>query len=71
MAQYGINSGVLEGLNGYIKNMRRSSFGFSDFYFFTFLIWEHTHKKAKRKNEEAGYKKSKPRSKLDSKKASK
>lgn len=73
MAKYGINSAILEGVNGYIKNMRRSSFGFSDFDFFGLLIWEHTHMKAKRKTEEASHvkKRYKPRSKPNSKKASK
>lgn len=73
MARYGINSAVLEGLNGYIKNMRRSSFGFSDFDFFGLLIWEHTHKKAERKINSAYHVKKtyKTRTKPNSRKASK
>lgn len=50
MARFGINSVTLEGVDGYIRNMRRSPFGFSDFDFFGLLTREHTHKKAKGEN---------------------
>lgn len=50
MARFGINSVTLEGVDGYIKNMKRSPFGFSDFDFFGLLTREHTHKKAKGEN---------------------
>ena len=50
MARFGINSVTLEGIDGYIKNMKRSLFGFSDFDFFGLLIREHTRKKAKGEN---------------------
>lgn len=50
MAKFGINSVTLEGVDGYIRNMRCSPFGFSDFDFFGLLTREHTHKKAKGEN---------------------
>ena len=50
MARFGISSVIIEGVDGYIRNMRRSSFGFSDFDFFRLLTQEHTHKKAKGEN---------------------
>lgn len=49
MAKFGLSTGILEGTNCYIKNMRRSAFGYSDFDFFGLLIWEHTHNSAARK----------------------
>ena len=55
MARFGINSVPLEGVDGYIRNMRRSLFGFSDFDFFGLLTQKHAHKKAKRKTEEASH----------------
>lgn len=72
MARSGTNSAILEGVDGYIKNMRRSSFGFSDFDFFGLLTREHTHKKAKRKTREASHvrKRYEPRSGLNRGKAS-
>lgn len=51
MAKFGINSVIIEGVDGYIRDMRRSPFGFSDFDFFGLLILEHTHKKAKGENQ--------------------
>ncbi len=73
MASFGLSTGILEGTNCYIKNMRRSAFGYSDFDFFGLLIWEHTHKSALRKKTEScrvkkGYK---PRTKKNDKPASK
>ena len=73
MAKHGLSNGVLEGTNGYIKNMRRSAFGYSDFDFFGLLIWEHTHNKASRKKETSSHVKKlyKPRTKKNNKNASK
>lgn len=72
MARFGISSVIIEGVDGYIKNMRRSLFGFSDFDFFGLLTQEHTHKKAKRKTGEASHVRKiyEPRSGLNSRKAS-
>ena len=50
MAKFGISGAILEGVDGYIRDMRRSPFGFSDFDFFGLLTREHTHKKAKGEN---------------------
>lgn len=44
-----ISSGRIEGVNGFIKAMRRSAFGYQDFDYFALLIWEQTHRK-KRQN---------------------
>lgn len=73
IAKYGLSNGILEGTNGYIKNMRRSAFGYSDFDFFGLLIWEHTHSKAVKKKESSSYIKKiyKPRTKKNNKNASK
>lgn len=72
MARFGISSVIIEGVDGYIRNMRRSLFGFSDFDFFGLLTQEHAHKKAKRKTEEASHirKRYKPGSGLNRRKAS-
>ncbi|MBK5200099.1 MAG: transposase [Spirochaetaceae bacterium] len=40
---YHVSSGRIEGLNAWIKNRRRMSFGLSSFDYFTLLIWEHTY----------------------------
>ena len=40
---YHVSSGRIEGLNAWIKNRRRMSFGLSSFDYFALLIWEHTH----------------------------
>ena len=73
MARFGINSVIIKGVDGYIRNMRRSPFGFSDFDFFGLLTREHAHRKAKRKAEEASHvrRRYKPRSGLNRRKASK
>jgi len=73
MAKFGLSTGVLEGTNCYIKNMRRSAFGYSDFDFFGLLIWEHTHKSASRKKTESSRVKKvyKTRTKKNDKPASK
>ena len=72
MARFGISGAILEGVDGYIRNMRRSPFGFSDFDFFGLLTREHAHRKAKRKAEEASHvrRRYKPRSGLNRRKAS-
>lgn len=72
MARFGINSVTLEGVDGYIRNMRRSPFSFSDFDFFRLLTQEHAHRKAKRKTGEASHvrKRYEPRSGLNRRKAS-
>lgn len=73
MAKYGLSTGILEGTNCYIKNMRRSAFGYSDFDFFGLLIWEHTHNKAIRRKEDSAKTKKiyKPRQGKNRKNASK
>ena len=73
MAKHGLSNGILEGTNGYIKNMRRSAFGYSDFDFFGLLIWEHTHNKASHKKDTSSYVKKiyKPRTRKNNKFASK
>ena len=50
IARFGISSVIIEGVDGHVRNMKRSPFGFSDFDFFGLLIQEHTHKKAKGEN---------------------
>lgn len=42
-ADYPISSGKIEGVNGFIKGLRRSAFGYQDFDYFALLIWEQTH----------------------------
>ena len=37
--------GRIEGVNGFIKGLRRSAFGYQDFDCFDLLIWEQTHRK--------------------------
>lgn len=73
MAKHGLSTGILEGTNCYIKNMRRSAFGYSDFDFFGLLIWEHTHMSAAHKKAETCRvkRKYKPRTKKNEKPASK
>ena len=43
-ATFRISSGKIEGVNGFIKALRRSTFGYQDFDYFAYLIWEQTHK---------------------------
>ena len=43
-ATFRINSGKIEGVNSFIKALRRSAFGYQDFDYFAYLIWEQTHK---------------------------
>jgi transposase len=44
-ATHRISSGIIEGTNAFIKNLRRSAFGYQDFDYFALLIWEQTHKR--------------------------
>jgi transposase len=44
-----ISSGVLEGTNTLIKNIRRQAFGLVDFDYFGLLVWEQTHKPNRRR----------------------
>ena len=37
--------GRIEGVNGFIKGLRRSASGYQDFDCFALLIWEQTHRK--------------------------
>ena len=39
-AKFNIASGKMEGVNGFIKSLRRSAFGYQDFDYFVYLIWE-------------------------------
>ena len=43
-ATFHISSGKIEGVNSFIKALRRSAFGYQDFDYFAYLIWEQTHK---------------------------
>lgn len=43
-AEHNISNGKIEGVNSFIKALRRSAFGYQDFDYFTLLIWEQTHK---------------------------
>ena len=43
-ATFRICSGRIEGVNSFIKELRRSAFGYQDFDYFAYLIWEQTHK---------------------------
>ena len=43
-ATFHISSGRIEGVNSFIKALRRSAFGYQDFDYFTYLILEQTHK---------------------------
>ena len=43
-ALFHISSGKIEGVNSFIKALRRSAFGYQDFDYFAYLIWEQTHK---------------------------
>jgi len=68
-ADHRISSGVLEGTNTLVKNMRRQAFGMTDFDYFGLLLWEQTHRSNRRRR--AGpprpYHRSKERNKRNSK----
>ncbi len=64
-ANFPINSGRIEGVNAFIKGMRRSAFGYQDFDYFALLIWEQTHSTSRQdainpKKKKRSYKRSKP-----------
>ena len=46
-ATFHISSGKIEGMNSFIKALRLSAFGYQDFDYFAYLIWEQTHKDSK------------------------
>jgi transposase len=48
-AEHRISSGVLEGTNTLVKNMRRQAFGLVDFDYFGLLLWEQTHRPNRRR----------------------
>ena len=48
-AVHRISSGILEGTNTLIKNIRRQAFGMVDFDYFGLLIWEQTHRPNRRR----------------------
>lgn len=52
-AVHRISSGVVEGTNTLIKNMRRQAFGLVDFDYFGLLLWEMTHLPNRRRREGA------------------
>ena len=43
-ADHRISSGILEGTNTLVKNIRRQAFGLVDFDYFGLLLWEQTHR---------------------------
>lgn len=43
-AEHRISSGILEGTNTLVKNIRRQAFGMVDFDYFGLLLWEQTHR---------------------------
>ena len=48
-AAHRISSGVLEGTNTLVKNIRRQAFGLVDFDYFGLLLWEQTHRPNRRR----------------------
>lgn len=48
-AEHRISSGILEGTNTLVKNIRRQAFGLVDFDYFGLLIWEQTHRLNRRR----------------------
>ena len=48
-AAHGISSGVLEGTNTLVKNIRRQAFGMQDFDYFGLRLWEETHRPNRRR----------------------
>lgn len=43
-ATHRISSGIIEGTNTLVKNIRRQAFGLADFDYFGLLLWEQTHR---------------------------
>ena len=62
-AVHRISSGILEGTNTLIKNIRRQAFGLVDFDYFGLLIWEQTHRPNRRRRVDTprGYSRTKER----------
>lgn len=54
-AEHHISSGIIEGTNTLVKNVRRMSFGMSDFDYFAYRLYEMTHLPNKRRKKLAGY----------------
>lgn len=48
-ATHRISSGIMEGTNTLVKNIRRQAFGLVDFDYFGLLIWEQTHRPNRRR----------------------
>ncbi|MGN0775777.1 MAG: ISL3 family transposase [Candidatus Ventricola sp.] len=48
-ARHRISSGILEGTNTLVKNIRRQAFGLVDFDYFGLLLWEQTHRTNRRR----------------------
>jgi transposase len=48
-ATHRISSGILEGTNTLVKNIRRQAFGLVDFDYFGLLLWEQTHRPNRRR----------------------
>jgi transposase len=48
-AEHRISSGILEGTNTLVKNIRRQAFGLVDFDYFGLLLWEQTHRPNRRR----------------------
>jgi transposase len=48
-ASHRISSGVIEGTNTLVKNIRRQAFGLVDFDYFGLLLWEQTHRANRRR----------------------
>ena len=48
-AVHRISSGILEGTNTLVKNIRRQAFGLVDFDYFGLLVWEQTHRPNRRR----------------------
>jgi transposase len=48
-AVHHISSGILEGTNTLVKNIRRQAFGLVDFDYFGLLLWEQTHRQNRRR----------------------
>lgn len=51
-ATHRISSGILEGTNTLVKNIRRQAFGLVDFDYFGLLLWEQTHRPNRRRRAE-------------------
>ena len=50
-ASHRISSGILEGANALVKNVRRQAFGMQDFDYFGLRLWEATHRPNSRRDD--------------------